>query len=597
MMNPLAHGLRQLGTIEPSHYITIIFTNKKLVLSTLNSMQFGSIVWLVAQFFLGTILSDHPSVNHGTCFKKYPDLYEASIEELQFGLERGDYTSVDLVKAYLARIDEVNYKGANLCAVLEINPNALGQAAALDLERQSKGKRSPLHGIPILIKDNISIQASDGNTTAGSYALLGAIVPGDATVISKLRKAGAVLLGKTNLSEWSYFRDYSLDYGWSARGGQTKNPYYPGGSPSGSSSGNGVAMAVGLAAASVATETDGSLVSPSSYNNVVGIKPTVGLTSRAGVIPGSSHQDSVGPITRSVADAAAILSIIAGRDDKDNYTSTAPEVIPDYTDYLDVNAMKGKRFGVPRVAFTNDTRTGNHPSINIEFNKALAIIRSMGGIIVDPADLPSAQELSENRRNEMFVLKIDLKADLNQYLPTLGSTNVTSVAGIIAYNNAHKDLEKPGGYTGQELLISAESTNGYNSTYYATLHKNYERSRTRGIDATLKAHALDALVLPTNGITTYVAAIAGYPIVTVPLGFHPEDTTPGNAGPHTIFPAPGIPFGLAFLGTAYSEPSLISFAYAYEQQTHTRLGRRAYPLAIPKTQLDSRARQNEPLHV
>ncbi|KAG8697196.1 hypothetical protein FRC08_006679 [Ceratobasidium sp. 394] len=528
------------------------------------------------------------SLARGTNFDNYPDLYEASIQELAYGLERGDYTSVELVTAYLARINEVDVNGAKLRAVLEINPHALEQAAELDFERRTKGKRSLLHGIPILVKDNIATRASDGmNTTAGSYALLGSIVPGDATVVAKLRKAGAILLGKTNLSEWSYLRDFSLDSGWSGRGGQTSNPYYPGADPCGSSSGSAVAIAVGLAAASLGTETDGSIVCPSSYNNLVGIKPTVGLTSRVGVIPASSHQDTVGPMARSVADAAAILSIIAGRDSQDNYTDTAPAEIPDYTHYLNADAIKGKRFGVPRAVFTNDSLTGNHPSINIEFDKALDVIRSLGGVIVDPADIPSAPKIGFE--SEMLVFKVDFKVDLSRYLGTLKHvpTNVTGLAGIIAFNNAHENLEKPKGYEAQSMLIESELTSGYNSTYYSALYSNCAAGREQGIDAALKTHDLDALLLPSNGFTSSVAAVAGYPIVTVPLGFHPDDTevTRRDSGRHTVFPAPGIPFGLAFMGTAYSEPSLIGFAYAYEQHTHTRLERLAYPQAIPETQL------------
>ncbi|KAL5638553.1 hypothetical protein ACGC1H_005283 [Rhizoctonia solani] len=481
-------------------------------------MELWIILSLLFQLMI-CVMGDGPPVitDHDASCSKYPDLYEASIQELQNGLERGDYTSVDLVTAYLARIDEVNYKGPNLRAVLEVNPHALEQANDLDLERRRGGKRSLLHGIPILIKDNIAIRASDGNTTAGSYALLGSTVPGDATVVAKLREAGAILLGKTNLSEWSYLRDFSLDCGWSGRGGQVTNPYYPGADPSGSSAGSGVATAIGLAAASLGTETDGSIVSPSSYNNLVGIKPTVGLVSRVGVIPVSSHQDTVGPMTRSVADAAAILSIIAGSDDKDNYTHSAPADIPDYTRYLNVDAIEGKRFGVPRAVFTNDSVTGNHPSINVEFKKALAIIQSMGGIIIDPADIPSGAKLS--REDEMLIFQVDFKLDLNRYLQGLkyDSTNATTLAGIIAYNNANEDLEKPDGYTGQALMIGAESTTGYNLTYYTALHSNFELGRDQGIDAALQAHALDALVLPTNGLTPFIAAIAGYPIVT---GWH-----------------------------------------------------------------------------
>ncbi|KAF8734571.1 Amidase signature enzyme, partial [Rhizoctonia solani] len=537
---------------------------------------------------------------------KYPDLYEASIGELQNGLDKGDFTSVDLVKAYFARIDEVNLKGPKLRAVIELNPQAIAQAAALDAERKRTGKRSPLHGIPILLKDNIATLASEGmNTTAGSYALLKSVVPGDATVAAKLRKAGAVLLGKANLSEWANIRGTFISAsGWSAVGGQATNPYYPAADPCGSSSGSGVAIAIGLAAGSLGTETDGSIICPSSYNNLVGVKPTVGLTSREGVVPISSHQDTVGPMTRSVADAAVILSIIAGRDKKDNYTQTAPSKIPDYTQFLDVNAIKGKRFGVPRAVFTDDSITGNHPSINVEFNKSLDIIRSLGGTVVDPADLPNAHEIPDSQ--EFTVLKVDLKVDLNKYLKSLKSipTKTYTLGKIIQFNDLYKDLEQPKGYEGQTIFIDAEATSGYNSTYYDALRENYKLGRQRGIDGALKSYKLDALLLPSNGTrnstsfeihnalnalvlgyTTTPAAIAGYPIVTVPLGFHPDNTHVESAGPYTVFPAPGVPFGLSFLGTAYSEASLIGFAYAYEQRTHTRLKRLAYKDAIPKTQL------------
>ncbi|KAG9123277.1 hypothetical protein FRC07_015159 [Ceratobasidium sp. 392] len=474
-------------------------------------------------------------------FKDYPDLYEASIYELQSGLDSKAYTSVDLVTAYLSRIHEVNHNGPKLNAVIEINQQAREQAAALDIERGIKGKRSPLHGIPILVKDNIATVASEGmNTTAGSYALLGSIVPGDATVVVKLRKAGAIILGKANLSQWSYIRDWSLPNGWSSRGGQVTNPYYPRADPCGSSSGSGVATAIGLATAALGTDTGGSIVCPSSFNNLVGIKPTVGLTSRAGVVPVSLHQDTIGPITRSVADAAAILTVIAGQDDKDNYTSTAPHPVPDYTRFLDLNAIKGKRFGVPRKVFTDDSLTDSHPSINAEFNKSLEIIRSLGGIVVDPADLPSASKIpGVMNTTELLLYHVDLKVDLNRYLGTLKHvpTNVTTLADVIAFNNAHKDLEQPKGHEGQARFIGAQSTNGYNSTFYSALDHHREVGGTHGIDAALKAHGLDALVLPMNGLTMLVSSLVGYPIVTVPLGFHP-DNTEVTPGPHLVFPAP-----------------------------------------------------------
>ncbi|KAG8705122.1 hypothetical protein FRC09_003128, partial [Ceratobasidium sp. 395] len=451
-------------------------------------------IWLCTLVLPGVLSAAARAATHD-----YPDLYEASILELQAGLEKSRFTSVDLVKAYLARIDEVNLKGAKLHAIIETNPSALSQAAALDDERKKSGKRSPLHGIPILLKDNIATLASEGmNTTAGSFALLKLVVPGDATVAAKLRKAGAVLLGKTNLSEWAHFRG-NVASGWSGRGGQATNPYYPGADPCGSSSGSGVAMAIGLAAGSLGTETDGSIVCPSSYNNLVGIKPTVGLTSRSGVIPISSHQDTVGPMTRSVEDGAVILSVIAGRDSKDNYTSTAPSVVPDYTKYLDTNAIRGKRFGVPRVVFTEDRFTGNDPYINVAFNKSLETIRSLGGVIADPADLPSASEIIASN-NETFVLSVDFKIELNEYLKSLKSipTGVSTLAKLVAYNDAHKDLEEPKGYEDQSTLIESQSTTGYNSTYYAALQADYDVGRTRGIDAVLKSYNLDAIVLPSN---------------------------------------------------------------------------------------------------
>ncbi|CAE7179252.1 unnamed protein product, partial [Rhizoctonia solani] len=376
--------------------------------------------WLIITLLLSLI----PSSVVASKAPKYPDLYEASILELQSGLDRCQFSSVDLVKAYLARIDEVNLRGAQLRAVIELNPLAVQQAAVLDKERKLGKKRSPLHGIPILIKDNIDTEGM--NTTAGSYALFGSIPPSDATVTSKLRKAGAIILGKANLSEWMNFRDLSLASGWSARGGQGTNPYYPGASPCGSSSGSAVASAIGLAAGSLGTETTGSLICPASYNNVVGIRPTVGLTSRDGVIPISPHLDTVGPLARTVSDAAALLTAIAGRDNKDNYTQTAPQQIPDYTQYLNAVAIKGKRFGVPRGIFTDDASTGNNPAINVEFNKALNTIRKLGGIVVDPVELPFAGSLDTLQVNVATVTAIDFKIAINKYLKKL-KFNLTGV--------------------------------------------------------------------------------------------------------------------------------------------------------------------------
>ncbi|KZT01569.1 amidase signature enzyme [Laetiporus sulphureus 93-53] len=516
----------------------------------------------------------------------FPDLYEASVEELQAGLQSGTFTSVDLVKAYFARIAEVNLQGPQLRAIIETNPSALEQAAALDTERLITGPRSMLHGIPVLVKDNIATLDEEGmNTTAGSYSLLKSVVPGDAGVVKRLRSAGAIILGKANLSEFAHYRG-NLASGWSGRGGQCTNAYFPHADPCGSSSGSAVAASIGLAAVTLGTETDGSIICPANQNNLAGIKPTVGVTSRAGVIPISEHQDTVGPLTRSISDAAIVLSIIAGPDPNDNFTLAQPYPVPDYVNALDRNALAGKRIGVPRAVFLNDTITGNDPYVNMLFEQALVTIASLGANIVDPADLPSSEAIVASN-NETLVLDVDFKIQLNEWYASLleNPSGVRSLAELIQFDNDYPGLEEPIGYTSQSILIESETTNGFNSTYYAALAYDKEMGAINGIDAALQMYELDALVLPAPGYTTTPAAIAGYPIVTVPMGFYPENVTIGLAGPETVYPAPGVPIGLCFLGTAYSEFDLISLAYAYEQHTHTRLARRAYAEAVPTTQL------------
>ncbi|OJT03693.1 hypothetical protein TRAPUB_5721 [Trametes pubescens] len=503
----------------------------------------------------------------------FPDLYEASIAELQDGLERGHFTSVDLVKAYFARIEEVNLQGPTLRAVLETNPSALRQAAELDLERKLIGPRGPLHGIPILLKDNIATLHSEG-----SFALLGSVVPRDAHVAAKLRAAGAIILGKANLSEWAHFRG-SVPSGFSGRGGQATSAYVPLGDPSGSSSGSGIGTSIGLAAAALGTETDGSIISPSNMNNLVGIKPTVGLTSRAGVVPISQHQDTVGPMARSVADAAAILSVIAGRDPRDNFTLAQPLVVPDYTKALKPNGLKGVRLGVPRKFFTR-----TNTNIVAAFNASLETIRNLGATIVDPADFPDFAEL-EASRNESIVTQTDFKVQVNEYIAELLDvpTGVKNLADLIAFNIAHADEELiPPFYTDQSEFISSENTT-VNQAFFDAVAADKDLGATRGIDATLKAFNLDALLLP-SAVAPGPAAIAGYPIISVPLGFLPPNTTLAPAQPIRSS-GPNQPFGIAFMGTAFSEFHLISFAFAYEQATHNRLKQLAFPEAIPKTQL------------
>ncbi|KAI5118128.1 hypothetical protein M0805_008035 [Coniferiporia weirii] len=521
----------------------------------------------------------HPTISQKVSKRapKFPDLYEATVVELQEGLESGDFSSVDLIKAYFARIEEVNLQGPALRAVLELNPSALEQASALDIERKTKGARSLLHGIPVLVKDNIGTIASEGmNTTAGSFSLLKSVVPEDAGVIKRLRAAGAIILGKANLSEWAHFRG-NIASGWSGRGGQSTNAYFPNADPCGSSSGSGIAASIGLAAVTLGTETDGSITCPTSNNNLAGIKTTVGLTSRAGVVPISEHQDTVGPIARSVSDAAAVLSIIAGPDPNDNFTLAQPSPVPDFTKALNKNALRGARIGIPRRVFLNDSITGNDPFVNQVFEEAIETIRGLGATVVDPADLPSADEIAVSN-NETVVLDTDFKIQLNAYFEALleNPSGVRSLADLIAFDNEFAALEEPVNFTDQSELIESEATTGFNAAYFQSLAFDKDLGATRGIDAVLQEHNLDALILPAPGLTTVPA---------VPLGFYPDNVTIGSAGPLTVYPAPGVPLGLSFLGTAFSEFDLIGFAFAYEQKTKTRLVRLAFPAAIPKTQL------------
>ncbi|KAJ3761105.1 amidase signature enzyme [Lentinula raphanica] len=513
-----------------------------------------------------------------------PDLYEASILELQHGLDAGQFTSVDLIKAYFARIEEVNIQGPGLRAVIEMNPSALAQAAALDVERAVSGKRSMLHGIPILLKVSSTIITwyTRMNTTAGSFALLGSVVPEDAGVVKRLRKAGAIILGKANLSEFAEFRG-NLPSGWSGRGGQTSNAYFPHADPCGSSSGSGVATSIGLTTIALGTETDGSITCPTGNNNLAGVKPSVGLTSRAGVIPISEHQDTVGPMCRSLTDAAIVLSLIAGPDPNDNFTSAQPLPVPDYTLALNPNALSKARIGVPRKVFL-DSGSGfganeTLGAIGEAFEEALGVLRELGAEVVDPADLPDAEEIAQSG-NETVVLDTDFKIQINAWLEGLVSipSGVRSLADLIAFDNANPALEEPVNFTSQSEFIASEATTGFTDAYFQSLAFDHELGRTRGIDAVLEMFNLDALVLPAMGLTTVPA---------VPLGFFPPNTpvVPGSAGPETVYPAPGVPFGLSFLGTAFSEFELIGFGFGYEQRTKTRLGRRAFPAAIPKTQL------------
>ena len=486
---------------------------------------------------------------------------EATIADLQEAMVAGRVTARRLVELYLERIEAIDRQGPTLNSILEINPAALAIAQSLDEERAATGPRGPLHGIPILLKDNIAT-ADAMQTTAGSLALVGAQVPRDAFVASKLREAGAVLLGKANLSEWANFRsDYSSS-GWSGRGGQVHNPYVLDRSPCGSSSGSAVAVAASLAAASLGSETDGSILCPSAINGVVGIKPTVGLTSRAGVIPISHSQDTIGPHARTVADAATLLGAIVGVDARDPATEgSAVKFFRDYTQFLDAEGLRGVRIGIARKIYF-----GYSPKTDEVINAAIERMRELGAIIVDPAEIPTAEQMSKSEA-EMTLMLYEFKADLNDYLAELTESPVRTLADIIAFNTAHAEEELP--YFGQELFQRAQETTSLEDPkYLAALEETRRLSRQEGIDAVMDAHQLDALVMPTGGpswcidlvngdhfggASSQPAALAGYPAISVPAGH--------------IF---GLPVGVTFMGRAYSEPTLIQLAYAFEQATKAR---------------------------
>ena len=466
-----------------------------------------------------------------------------------------------LAEKYLARIDDLDRRGPSLRSIIELNPDALTMADRLDADRRAHGPRGPLHGIPIVIKDNIAT-ADRMMTTAGSLALVGVKPPKDAFIVTRLRKAGAVILGKTNLSEWANFRSSYSSSGWSARGGQTRNPYALDRSPSGSSSGSAVAVAANLAAAAVGTETSGSIVSPSQANSVVGIKPTVGLLSRSGIVPITHTQDTPGPIARTVADAAALLSAMAATD-PDDRAMIPGKSAGDYTTFLDSKGLRGARIGVVRTGLF-----GHNAETDRVAEAAIADMKRGGAVIVDPADVPTLGTFDDA---ELDVLLFEFKADLNKYLRRLGRASpVHSLQDVIAFNNAHRDQELE--YFGQELFVLADAKGPLTSPAY--IHAREEASRsagTYGIDAVVAKYHLDALVALTGAPAglidlakgddrsamipglTGIAAVAGYPHITVPAGY-----------------IRGLPVGISFVGPAWSEPTLIRLAYAYEQATKHR---------------------------
>jgi amidase len=462
----------------------------------------------------------------------------------------------NIVNEYLARISAIDAHGPTLRAVIEVNPDAMAVADRLDRSTTSRG---PLFGIPVLIKDNIDT-SDQMLTTAGSLALVDSKPAHDAFIVTRLRESGAVLLGKTNLSEWANFRSNRSSSGWSGRGGQTRNPYALDRNPCGSSSGSGAAIAAGLAVVAVGTETDGSIVCPSSANGLVGIKPTVGLVSRTGIIPISASQDTAGPMARTVADAAALLTVLAGYDPQDPATAPLKDRPPtDYSHFLNANSLRGVRIGVMRHY------AGFHEKVDAVFEGALAALRAQGAVLVDPVDVPNSTKLDAD---EQVVLQFEFKDGINRYLKTRVGSSPRTLAELIRYNDQHAAAEMP--YFGQELFTQSNDRGDLTDPHYIEAHVRARNlAGPQGIDAALAKDHLDVLVAPTmgpawttdlvngdhflgGGVST-LPAVAGYPHVTVPMGA-----------------VEGLPVGLSFVGTAWSEGKLISYAYAFEQATHAR---------------------------
>ena len=487
------------------------------------------------------------------------ELDEITISDLQDGMKSGKFTARSLVEKYQARIADIDKQGPSINSIIQLNPDALAIADALDQERKAKGERGNLHGIPVLIKDNIDT-ADNLMTTAGSLALVGSKPPKDSFVAKKLRTAGAVILGKTNLSEWANIRSSHSTSGWSGRGGLTKNPYVLDRNPCGSSSGSGAGVSANLCAAAIGTETDGSIVCPASANGIVGIKPTVGLVSRSGIIPISHSQDSAGPMCRTVKDAAILLGALTGADPEDAATAeSASKSRDDYTQFLDANGLKGARIGVARKYF------GFSDAVDALMEHSLDAMKKQGATLIDPADIDTFGKFDES---ELVVFMYELKADLNAYLARLGpGAPVRSLKDIIDFNERNREKEMP--YFGQDLFLKAEAKGPLTTPEYVeALAKNHRLACTEGIDALMDKQRLDAIVAPTGGpawITDLVngdhvaggssnaAAVAGYPNINVTAGF-----------------ISGLPVGISFFGRAWSEPILIRLAYAFEQTVSAR---------------------------
>ena len=480
---------------------------------------------------------------------------EADIAELHDHMQRGELSSEELVRWYISRIDSIDRAGPALNSIIEINPDALGIARALDREWQESGPRGPLHGIPVVLKANIDT-ADQMYTSAGSLALAEHVPPSDAFVVKRLRDAGAVILAKANLSEWANFRSTRSQSGWSSVGGQTRNPYDTLRSPCGSSSGSAVSVAANLTAVSIGTETDGSVVCPASYNGVVGIKPTVGLVSRSGIIPLAHSQDTAGPMGRTVRDAAMLLTAMTGTDTDDAATSKAVSH-HDYSANLTADALRGKRIGIIRSWYG----AGSNPDVDAIYQTSIEKLQEAGAILVDDINI-DADAMYEP---EYEVLLYEFRSDLNAYLESSGAP-VRSLSDLIAYNNANKESVMP--WFGQEIFLEADAKGPLTDEAYLAALETSKRIARSGIDTIMDEKELDALIAPTNGParpidlingdasgigSSSLAAVSGYPSITVPAGF-----------------ISGMPVGLSFMGKAWNEKQLIEIAYAFEQTTKIR---------------------------
>ncbi len=490
---------------------------------------------------------------------KPSSLDEITVAELQEGMKTGKYTARSITEEYLDRIEKLDKSGPSVNSMIEVNPDALKIADEMDRERREKGPRGIMHGIPVVIKDNIAT-GDRMMTTAGSLALVGSHPAEDSFVVRQLRRAGVVLLGKTNLSEWANMRSTHSTSGWSGRGGLTHNPYALDRNCSGSSSGSGASASANFSAVAIGTETDGSIVSPSSLNCLAGLKPTVGLVSRTGIVPISHSQDTAGPMARSVSDAAALLGAMVGVDPSDKASRASKgKYRTDYTKFLDPSGLKGARLGIVRALF------GFLPQVDDIINNAIEVMKSKGAVVIDPVEFKTLGKWGDA---EQIVLEYELKADMKKYLEWVGpDAKMHTLADLIKFNNEHKKTEMP--YFGQELFLSAEKRGPLTDKKYLDARaKCIKLSRTEGIDAVMRKYKLDALVAPTDapawmtdlvdgdhflGGSSSPAAVAGYPDITVPAGFD--------------F---GLPVGVSFFGRAWSEPTLIKIAYSFEQATKAR---------------------------